>query len=79
VEGIEDGLDVDNEFRDMQWMMDIDLPDDSAVTVMEKAHLDNFWHELKRIRLQDCTTCQEHGFVTGTPRIHWECAQCAAD
>ena len=44
VEGIEDGLDVDNEFRDMQWMMDIDLPDDSAVTVMEKAWHENFRH-----------------------------------
>ena len=54
-------------------------PDDSAVTVMEKAQLDNFWHGLKRIQLQDCLTCREHSFVTGTPRIHHECAQCAAD
>jgi hypothetical protein len=36
-EGIEDGLDVDDEFGDAQWMIDIDLPDDSAVTVTEKA------------------------------------------
>jgi len=78
-EGIEDGLHIDDEFGDVQWMMDINLPDDSAVAVMEKAWLDNFQCELKRIQLQDCMTCQEHGFVTGTPRICCKCAWCAAD
>lgn len=78
-EGIEDGLGVDDEFGDAQWMMDINLPDDSAVTVTEKARLDNFRRELKRIQLQDCTTCREHGFVTGTPRNRRECARFAAD
>ena len=78
-EGIENGLAIDDEFGGAQWMIDVDLPDDSAITVTEKVRLDNFRRELKTIQLRNCMTCREHGFISGPPTNHDKCAQCAAD
>ena len=78
-EGIEDGLAVDDEFGDAQWTMDIDVPDDSAVSVTDKARLDDLRNELKSIQLLDCTTCKKHRFVSGPARNRRECPRCAAD
>ena len=57
--------------------MNIDLPEDSAVTTDEAACLKQFDAALERLKLETCLTCNETGFDLNL--VENECRRCRMD
>ena len=69
----------DGEFGDGAEWMDLDLPDDSAVSAREKILLQKMRETLANVKMQQCSTCCERTFDIKSDNPAYECQRCHTD
>ncbi|KAJ7589921.1 hypothetical protein C8J56DRAFT_783711, partial [Mycena floridula] len=71
--------DFDEEFGDGSDLMDITMPDDSAIPSRHTHYLQQFNNALNKLHLKKCSCCREEGFSVKLRGQTGECGMCNRD